>query len=577
MAHFSNAELAQKLSDLVLYWSTFNEEYANWLGGEVDGGPGADGNYTVTAYDGTEQLIACPAKLADNVSGYVGDASGFADAAEASAAAALISEDAAAASAVTATAQAVLADADRIAAEAAESGAIDAKVVAIAQAAVATAKAVLTAADVVLTNADVVLTAADVIAAAASAAAALASEIAAAASAASIDIDLIGYLAENEVVTGLWSFTNAGITAFTGNVTAPNLNVSNWDTAYGWGDHASGGYLTSETSHADVVVDGDFASNGILKRTAAGVYGIITDASANWNTAYGWGDHAGLYSASAHSHGDINITDGVDHLAFSATAGIASLQPMGGLTSLDINVNVTANAIAAAGAVTGSNLNVSNWDTAYSWGDWSGEGFLTGVAVSDLDNGTDGELITWSAAGVAATVAVGTATHVLTSNGVGVAPTFQAAGGGGGFTPKAVMYVGSGGGAISSNTAWITVDLATEYYDDETNYSLSADIITVVDAGKYLISYTYTFHPTGGATNDSIKCRMTKNGTSSVLPGSTSQSLIYKANTRPSQVHCTFLASLAASDTVRLQQACESGTTGTELGTSINVSLLKVA
>lgn len=55
----------------------------------------------------------------------------------------------------------------------------------------------------------------------------------------------------------------------------------------------------------------------------------------------------------------------------------------------------------------------------------------TGLPVTGLANGTDGELITWDASGVAATVSVGTATHVLTSNGVGLAPTFQAAAGGG--------------------------------------------------------------------------------------------------------------------------------------------------
>jgi hypothetical protein len=44
-----------------------------------------------------------------------------------------------------------------------------------------------------------------------------------------------------------------------------------------------------------------------------------------------------------------------------------------------------------------------------------------------LANGTDGELITWDAAGAPATVAVGTSGHVLTSNGTGAAPTFQAA------------------------------------------------------------------------------------------------------------------------------------------------------
>ena len=60
---------------------------------------------------------------------------------------------------------------------------------------------------------------------------------------------------------------------------------------------------------------------------------------------------------------------------------------------------------------------------------------VTGIPVSALANGTDGNLITWDASGVAAVVATGTATHVLTSNGAGAAPTFQAVGGGtGAFT-----------------------------------------------------------------------------------------------------------------------------------------------
>jgi len=54
------------------------------------------------------------------------------------------------------------------------------------------------------------------------------------------------------------------------------------------------------------------------------------------------------------------------------------------------------------------------------------------IAVADNADGTDGELITWNASGVAATVPVGTAADVLTSGGVGVAPTFQTPSGGGG-------------------------------------------------------------------------------------------------------------------------------------------------
>ena len=36
-----------------------------------------------------------------------------------------------------------------------------------------------------------------------------------------------------------------------------------------------------------------FGSNGLIKRTGASTYGIVTDNSANWDTAYGWGDHSG--------------------------------------------------------------------------------------------------------------------------------------------------------------------------------------------------------------------------------------------------------------------------------------------
>jgi hypothetical protein len=108
-----------------------------------------------------------------------------------------------------------------------------------------------------------------------------------------------------------------------------DAKVGEWDTAYGWGNHTSGGYLTSETSHADVlvdsdfgsaglmttdgagnysltannfltsetshadvVVDGDFTQNGIMTRTGAGAYSAITDNSSNWDTAYTWGDHS---------------------------------------------------------------------------------------------------------------------------------------------------------------------------------------------------------------------------------------------------------------------------------------------
>jgi len=93
-------------------------------------------------------------------------------------------------------------------------------------------------------------------------------------------------------------YPGAGIALSTGSAWGTSItnNSANWNTAYGWGNHASAGYLTSQTSHADVVVDGDFTSQGIMLRDAsAGIYSILTNNSTNWNTAYGWGNHAGLY------------------------------------------------------------------------------------------------------------------------------------------------------------------------------------------------------------------------------------------------------------------------------------------
>lgn len=43
----------------------------------------------------------------------------------------------------------------------------------------------------------------------------------------------------------------------------------------------------------NAILDSDFTSTGLMKRGAtSGSYSIVTDNSTNWNTAYGWGNHA---------------------------------------------------------------------------------------------------------------------------------------------------------------------------------------------------------------------------------------------------------------------------------------------
>ena len=59
-------------------------------------------------------------------------------------------------------------------------------------------------------------------------------------------------------------------------------NIINWNTAYGWGNHATVGYLTSFTETDPVF-------------TASPSNGITSSNIVNWNNAYAWGNHAGLY------------------------------------------------------------------------------------------------------------------------------------------------------------------------------------------------------------------------------------------------------------------------------------------
>ena len=160
-----------------------------------------------------------------------------------------------------------------------------------------------------------------------------------------------------------------------------DTKVGQWDTAYGWGNHASGGYLTSQTSHADVVVDGDFGSNGIMTRTGAGSYAMLTDNSSNWNTAYGWGNHASA----------------------------------GYLTSLGtaiVDADFSSNGLmkrTGAGAYSIVTDNSSNWDTAYGWGNHASSNYLTANQTITLSGDVSGSGTT----SIAVTIADDSHNHTI--------------------------------------------------------------------------------------------------------------------------------------------------------------------
>lgn len=104
-----------------------------------------------------------------------------------------------------------------------------------------------------------------------------------------------------------------------------STHISNWNTAFGWGNHATSGYLKSYTetdplwsvASANYYTKANMQTSGASqlhfnnltnKPTTVSGYGIadaMTTAHAangitsnnitNWNTAFGWGNHAGLY------------------------------------------------------------------------------------------------------------------------------------------------------------------------------------------------------------------------------------------------------------------------------------------
>jgi hypothetical protein len=93
--------------------------------------------------------------------------------------------------------------------------------------------------------------------------------------------------------TILWDATNDEFD-FSHDVTAPNLNISNWDTAYDWGDHSTAGYLTSAPAvsfnslTSKTSGTGDYSTTGHLKsgRGSGGVALTINDGKGNANVTF---------------------------------------------------------------------------------------------------------------------------------------------------------------------------------------------------------------------------------------------------------------------------------------------------
>lgn len=78
-------------------------------------------------------------------------------------------------------------------------------------------------------------------------------------------------------------------------------NITSWNTAYGWGDHGTEGYLTTETDPT----------------VPSHVKNISITEVANWNTAYGWGDHSTQGYITSFTESDPTVASHVKNIAQS--------------------------------------------------------------------------------------------------------------------------------------------------------------------------------------------------------------------------------------------------------------------
>ncbi len=133
-----------------------------------------------------------------------------------------------------------------------------------------------------------------------------------------------------------------------GGASGPNVEVGDIITCNtdgtASGTHATVGanFNIIQTNLDGAIIDGMFSGVGIMKRTGAGTYTIVTDNSANWNTAFGWGNHAGLYTLIAHT-GATGAAHGV------ATTSVAGFMSSADKTKLDGVANNANNYVHPSG------------------------------------------------------------------------------------------------------------------------------------------------------------------------------------------------------------------------------------
>lgn len=259
--------------------------------------------------------------------------------------------------------------------------------------------------------------------------------------------DVVGPASSTDSVLAEFSGTTGKLlkdgTVTAAQVTANTAKVTN---ATHTGDVTGATALTISAGAVDIAMLANGTDGELITWDAAGAPATVPVGTATHVLTSNGAGAAPTFQAPT-GGGDVSgpaggTVDG-DLVIYDDTTGKLLRAPASGVTEAAVQANTAK---------------VTN---ATHTGDVTGSTALTiaakAVDVAMLADGTDGELLTWDASGVAATVAAGTATHVLTSNGAGAAPTFQAAAGGSGANIAGIEWLWASGGGAPSTGDFTTV------------------------------------------------------------------------------------------------------------------------
>jgi hypothetical protein len=173
-----------------------------------------------------------------------------------------------------------------------------------------------------------------------------------------------------------------------------------------YGSGASGNFvpltrkITINNQTADLSIDRIFSVKemvypdaGIPLSNGVSWQPSIVNNSVNWNTAFSWGNHAGLYSLLGHTHTFTSLTSKPTTLAgYGITDAATSAQGANADTAFGWGNHALAGYLTSftetdptvPSHVKGiTTTNISNWNTAYTWGNHALAGYLTSFTETD--------------------------------------------------------------------------------------------------------------------------------------------------------------------------------------------------